>query len=148
MNIRFYANMYYMKSSFQFRDSENPHVVDNLGYSFRLNFWAKAWNVLEINASANYHSKSVTMFSVEKPRYSIDCGLRTEFWKRRISVFLNVNDIFNWNKWTTDENSPYVVSTSTFRSSWMGRSIRAGIEFKFGKMELESAQARQQGGGM
>ena len=28
----------------------------------------------------------------------------------------------------------------------MGRSIRAGITFKFGKMELEGAQAQAQGG--
>ncbi|MBO4488088.1 MAG: outer membrane beta-barrel protein [Bacteroidales bacterium] len=147
MNIRFYANIYYMKSSFQFRDQEEPHVVDNLGYSFRLNFWAKVWNFLEINASANYRSKSVDMFTITRPRYSIDAGLRAEFWKRRISIFLDVSDIFNWNKWGTDVNNPYYSSTSTAWNSWMGRSIRGGITFKFGKMELEGAQAQAQGGG-
>ncbi|MBR4135830.1 MAG: outer membrane beta-barrel protein [Bacteroidales bacterium] len=147
MNIRFYANMYYMKSSFQFRDQEEPHVVDNLGYSFRLNFWAKAWNFLEINASANYRSKSVDMFRITRPRYSIDAGLRAEFWKRRISVHLDVHDIFNWNRMGTDINNPYYTSSSTSWNSWMGRSIRGGITFKFGKMELEGAQAQAQGGG-
>ena len=147
MNIRFYANMYYSKSEFMFRDEETPRTVDNLGYSFRLNFWAKAWNFLEINASANYHSKSVTMFSISQPRYSIDCGLRAEFWKKRIAVSLNVNDIFNWNTWSSASNNPYYISSSVSRNSWMGRSIRASISFKFGKMELES-QASQGGGGM
>lgn len=147
MNIRFYANMYYMKSSFQFRKEETPYTVDNLGYSFRLNFWAKLWKVLEVNASANYSSKSVSMFTITRPRYSIDAGLRAEFWKRRISVHLDVHDIFNWNKMGTDVNNPYYTSNSTTWSSWMGRSIRAGITFKFGKMELEGAQAQAQGGG-
>ncbi|MCR4857272.1 MAG: TonB-dependent receptor family protein [Bacteroidales bacterium] len=147
MNIRFYANMYYMKSSFQFRKEETPYTVDNLGYSFRLNFWAKLWKVLEVNASANYSSKSVSMFTVTRPRYSIDAGLRAEFWKRRISVHLDVHDIFNWNKMGTDINNPYYTSNSTTWSSWMGRSIRGGITFKFGKMELEGAQAQAQGGG-
>lgn len=147
MNIRFYANVYYMKSSFQFRKEETPYTVDNLGYSFRLNFWAKMWDVLEVNASANYSSKSVSMFTVTRPRYSIDAGLRAEFWKRRISIHLDVHDIFNWNKTTTDINNPYYSSNSTSWSSWMGRSIRAGITFKFGKMELEGAQAQAQGGG-
>ncbi len=147
MNIRFYANMYYMKSSFQFRKEETPYTVDNLGYSFRLNFWAKLWKVLEVNASANYSSKSVSMFTITRPRYSIDAGLRAEFWKRRISVHLDVHDIFNWNKMGTDVNNPYYTLSSTTSSSWMGRSIRAGITFKFGKMELEGAQAQAQGGG-
>ena len=146
MNIRFYANLYYMKSSFQFRNVETPYTVDNLGYSFRLNFWAKLWKVLEVNASANYRSKSVDMFEVTRPRYSIDAGLRAEFWKRRISVHLDVTDIFNWNKVGTDVNSPYYTVNSTTWNSWMGRSIRAGITFKFGKMELESSQAQAQGG--
>ena len=147
MTIRFYANMYYMKSSFQFRNEETPYTVDNLGYSFRLNFWAKLWKVLEVNASANYRSKSVDMFTITRPRYSIDAGLRAEFWKRRISVHLDVTDIFNWNKTGSDINNPYYTVNSTSWYSWMGRSIRAGITFKFGKMELEGAQAQAQGGG-
>ena len=147
MNIRFYANMHYDKSSFQFRDSEEPHSVENLGYSFRLNFWAKLWKVLEVNASANYRSKSVNLFTTTLPNYSIDCGLRAEFWKRRISVHLDVHDIFNWNKTSTDVNNPYYVVSSTSRNSWFGRSIRAGITFKFGKMELESQAQQGQGGG-
>ncbi len=147
MNIRFYANTYYMKSSFQFRKEETPRSVDNLGYSFRLNFWAKLWKVLEVNASANYSSKSVDMFTITRPRYSIDAGLRAEFWKRRITVYLDVHDIFNWNRMGTDVNNPYYTLNSTTWSSWMGRSIRGGITFKFGKMELEGAQASAQGGG-
>lgn len=147
MNIRFYANMYYMQSSFQFRDQEDPHTVQNLGYSFRFNFWAKAWKVLEINMSANYASKSKTLFTIEKPRYSIDAGLRAEVWKSRIALFVNVNDIFNWNKMASDNTNPYITSSSVSYNSWFGRTIRGGIEFKFGKMELESAQARSQGVG-
>lgn len=146
MNIRFYANVSYTQSEFMFRDNET-YKIDNVGYSFRLNFWAKAWKFLEINASANYRSKSKTLFTVSRPNYSIDCGLRAEFWKKRISVNINVNDIFNWNKWTNDNTNPYLTSSSTMRSSWMGRSIRAGITFKFGKMELEGQQAQQMGGG-
>lgn len=144
MNIRFYANLYYMKSSFTFREEEKPYTVDNLGYSFRLNFWAKAWNFLEINASANYRSKSVSLFTTTKPQYSIDAGLRAEFWKRRITIHLDVTDIFNWNKTTVNSDNPYFITTSTSRNSWNSRSVRAGISFRFGKMELES-HAQQNG---
>ena len=152
MNIRFYANVFYMRSRFQFREESESYLVQNVNYSFRLNFWAKAWKFLEINASANYRSKTKTLFTVNKPRYSIDLGLKANFWKNRISVYVDVHDIFNWNKMSYETNNPYYVVTSTSRSSWSSRSVRAGITFRFGKMELESranqGNAMQQEGEM
>ncbi|MBQ9436077.1 MAG: outer membrane beta-barrel protein [Bacteroidales bacterium] len=146
MNIRFYANVFYARSQFQFRDEEDPRLVQNVSYSFRLNFWTKVWKVLEINASANYRSKTKSLFTVNKPRYSIDLGLKANFWKNRISVYVDVHDIFNWNKMSYETNNPYYIVTSTSRSSWSSRSVRAGITFRFGKMELESRA--NQGSGM
>lgn len=145
MSIRFYSNVYYKKQEFMFRDEADMRKVDNVSYSFRLNFWAKLWKVLEVNLSGSYRSKSVDMFSLTKPRYSIDCGLRAEFWKHHISVYVDVSDIFNWNKMSYQSNNPYYTSTSTSTNSWSSRSIRAGITFRFGKMELEN-QARQDAG--
>lgn len=136
MNIRFYANVYYSRSEFQFRNETDPRIVTNLGYSFRLRFWAKLWKFLEVNASANYRSKNVTLFTTTQPRYSIDCGLRADFLDRKISAFINVNDIFNWNKNHTTNENPYYISSST--SKYVSRFISAGITFRFGKMELES----------
>lgn len=140
MNIRFYANVYYYHSKFQFRDEETPQVTKSLNYSFRLNFWAKAWKVLEINASARYNSKTKTLFTTTRPGYAIDLGLRANFLKRKISVYLDVNDIFNWNKTVISNNNPYYISNST--NTYNSRSISLGITFRFGKMELES-QANQ-----
>ena len=145
MNIRFYGNVYYAKSEFNFRNGTEPTKIDNLGYSFRLNFWAKLWKVLEVHASAYYSSKSVSLFSVTKPRYGINCGLRADFLNRKISVHLNVNDIFNWNASKSESTNPYYQYFSTSKS--ISRTISAGITFRFGKMELES-KASQGGGGM
>ena len=143
MSIRFYGNLYYMKSSFQFRDEEQAYKVDNLGYSFRLNFWAKLWKVLEVNVSANYQSKSVSLFTTVGSRYSIDLGLRAEFWKHRIAVYVNVDDIFDWNRNSTVNDNPYFNHSDTKRVSWQARTLRFGLIFKLGRMELESAQAGQ-----
>ena len=136
MNIRFYANVYYSRSEFQFRNETDPRIVTNLGYSLRLRFWAKLWKFLEVNASANYRSKNVTLFTATQPRYSIDCGLRADFLNRKISAFINVNDIFNWNKSHTTNNNPYYISSSS--SKYVSRFISAGLTFRFGKMELEN----------
>lgn len=144
MSLRFYTNVYYQKQEFMFRNEDDMRKVDNVSYSFRLNFWAKLWKVLEVNVSGNYRSKSIDMFFITRPRYSIDCGLRAEFWQHHISVYLDVSDIFNWNKQRSQSVNPYYTSSSVSTNSWSSRSIRAGITFRFGKMELES-QARQTG---
>lgn len=144
MSLRFYTNVYYQKQEFMFRNEDAMRRVDNVSYSFRLNFWAKLWKVLEVNVSGSYRSKSVDVFSVTRPRYSIDCGLRAEFWQHHISVYLDVSDIFNWNKQRSQSVNPYYTSSSVSTNNRSSRSIRAGVTFRFGKMELES-QARQSG---
>lgn len=143
MNIRFYGNVYYTKSAFQFRDEDQPYETENLGYSFRLNFWAKLWKVLEVNAAANYQSQNVFLFTTVQPSYSIDLGLRAEFWKRRIAVWVNVDDLFDWNRNATVNANPYYSYSDSTRVSYRARTVRFGLSFKFGKMELEGSQAGQ-----
>ena len=143
MNIRFYGNVYYTKSVFQFRDEEQSYLTENLGYSFRLNFWAKLWKVLEVNAAANYQSQNVFLFTTVRPSYSIDLGLRAEFWKRRIAVWVNVDDLFDWNRSATVNANPYYNYSDSTRVSYRARTVRFGLSFKFGKMELEGSQAGQ-----
>jgi hypothetical protein len=62
-----------------------------------------------------------------------------DFADRKISVYLNVQDIFNWNKQSSDVTNPYYIAySSTKRNS---RYIGAGVTFRFGKIEMEQ-QAR------
>jgi outer membrane receptor protein involved in Fe transport len=149
MQIRFYANGYYTHIETKLpKTATRPAQFkqnDYFGYNFRLNFWTKLWKVLEVNASANYHSKTNTIYSTSRPTYSIDCGMRGNFFQRKLSVFFDITDIFNWNKQETDVNSPYLIAYNS--SKYTSRTIRAGITVKLGKMELESKAQQGQGEG-
>ena len=134
-NMRLYANVYdyYYETKF---DKNGELVKDNsLVYSFRLNIWKKLWNKLEIHASGHYRSPQKSLFAERQANYSINCGLRADFFKRKMSVHININDIFNWNRWDNNITNPYYQSYSSFRHN--SRSISAGLVFRFGKMELE-----------
>ena len=146
VNVRLYANIYYNYSQFKFR-AEQMETVKNLGYSLRLNVWSKLWKMLEVHASLSYRSKSKTLFTTTRPTYSFDFGLRADFFKRKLSVHINVNDLFNWNAQQTESNNPYYITTSN--TKYVSRSISAGITLRFGKMELESkaSQGSQGQGG-
>ena len=135
-NMRLYANVYdyYFETIF---NKTGEVVSDNsIVYSARLNLWTKLWNKLEIHASGNYRSPRQSLFAESHANYSINCGLRADFFDRKMSVHINVNDIFNWNKWGSNNDSPYLVSHSTYK--YNSRSVALGFTLRFGKMELES----------
>ena len=74
-----------------------------------------------------------------KARYFLNMGLRSDFFKRRMSVFVNVQDIFNWGATIgsgSSNTNPYYLSDST-RKMLNSRYISAGVTFRFGKLELE-----------
>jgi outer membrane receptor protein involved in Fe transport len=140
-NMRLYANVY----DYYFETKFNNELIksNSLVYSVRLNLWAKLWNKLEIHASGNYRSPQKSLYAESHANYSINCGLRADFFDRKMSVHINVNDIFNWNRWDNNTTNPYYVSYSSFKFN--SRSISAGLVFRFGKMELE--RKAQVGGG-
>ena len=142
MNIRLNASVYHSYSETLFRKDKEPTKTPNTAYSFRLSFWAKLWKLLEVHASGNYRSKTKSLFNENKPTYSVNCGLRADFWKRKISVHINVQDIFNWNKQENNTTNPYYESYSSVKHN--SRFISAGITFRFGKIEMEN-QARTGG---
>lgn len=39
-------------------------------------------------------------------------GFRADLLNRKLSFYLSVNDILNWNKTTVSDNNPYYVSNS------------------------------------
>ena len=137
-NLRFYANLYdsYIYTEY----NEKPYEFDKWSYSFRLNMWAKLWNKLEVTASGYYSSPTQSLFSERKGWFGVNAGLRADFFDRKMSVYVNANDIFNTNQFGQTNSSPYVQSTSNYK--YNTRSVAVGVTFRFGKMELEQ-RARQ-----
>jgi hypothetical protein len=139
-NVRLYANVYdsYYSTKFYGQKVES----EMWSYSLRLNVWAKLWNKLEVHASGFYRSPTQTLYAEREASYAINCGLRADFFDKKMSVHLNVNDIFNWNRWDNNTSNPYYISYSSYKFN--SRSISAGVTFRFGKMELERS-AREGG---
>jgi outer membrane receptor protein involved in Fe transport len=134
MNIRLNASISNSRMETLFR-GDTKVITENFTYSFRLSFWAKLWKVLEVDLSGNYRSKSNSLFATTEPDYSINAGLKADVWKRKISLYLNVRDIFNWNGRKSSNTNPYYISYSSMK--YNSRSISLGITFRFGKIEME-----------
>lgn len=108
-------------------------------WNIRLKVWTKLWNMLELFVSGDYSSRALSSWNLmylSEPRKGLNLGASADFLDRRLSLYLNVNDIFNWNNWGSTTTNPYYSTTSV--SKWNSRYITFGATLRFGKMELES----------
>ena len=148
INLRLYANVYdYGYKMAYLREGEMQYDQrDKWSWSVRLNFWAKAFDWLQFTASGFYNSPTLGLMSERKARYALNFGLRSDLFKRKLSIYVNVQDIFNWGGRFgsgSENTNPYYLSNSTSKVL-NSRYISAGITLRFGKMELES-KAQQTG---
>ena len=140
LNVRLYTNVYDYGYSFVHEASGlnlNNHKVS---WSTRLNCWVKLFDKYQVFASANYSSPTISLASERKARYFLNCGVRADFFKRKLSAYINVQDIFNWGKTIgsgSSNTNPYLLSENNNRTL-NSRYISAGITLRFGKMELEN----------
>lgn len=141
INLRLYANVYDYGYKMEY-DRNGVHHVDQRdkwSWSVRVNFWAKAFDWLQFTASGNYNSPKLSLMSESKARYSLNFGIRSDLFKRKLSIFVNVQDIFNWGgrfgSGSVNTN-PYYLSDNT-NKMLNSRYVSAGITLRFGKMELE-----------
>lgn len=106
----------------------------------RLKVWTKLWEKVELFVSGNYSSRSISPWSpmyVYEPQKGINLGASADFFDRKLSLYLNCNDIFNWSNWGSTTTNPYMSSTRL--NKWNSRYITFGATLRFGKMELESS---------
>ena len=139
-NLRLYTNVYDYGYSFTHPETNLQLNNHKVSWSARLNCWVKLYNKYQVFASANYSSPTISLASERKARYFLNCGVRADFFKRKLSAYINVQDIFNWGKTIgtgSSNTNPYLLSESN-SYTLNSRYISAGITLRFGKMELEN----------
>ena len=139
LNVRFSATVFDDYYNLQYRPGE---YVSNemVCYNLRLNVWTELWNKLQLFATGSYTSRRQYLTNVGTPSKRIDLGMSADFFKRKLSLYLSADDIFDWGAWTNQNSNAYYSNTSTTIPET--RMIVFGATLRLGKMELESL-ARQ-----
>ena len=140
-NVRLYANVYDYGYRMEYlRDGVMKSTErDTVSWSVRVNAWMKLFDQYQLHMSFNYSSPTISLMSTQKSRIWFNMGIRSDFFNRKLSVFVNVQDLFNWGKklgsGSTNDNPYYLSNSSNYMVN--SRYISAGITLRFGKMELE-----------
>ncbi|MBQ3709998.1 MAG: outer membrane beta-barrel protein [Bacteroidales bacterium] len=117
-NVRLEANVFDSYIETLYDKTQDSVIRSELwSYNLRLGTWAKLWDKLEVHATAYYNSPTQTLFATSQTAYGIDCGLRADFFDKRLSVLLNAYDIFNWNKEDNYTFNPYYISYSSYKAN-------------------------------
>ena len=105
----------------------------------RLNAWAKLWDVLQLFGTVSYTTRQIAPMNIHEPVFRIDLGLSTDLLDRKLSLYLNVKDIFGSDTEEWQSTNPYYSGGG--RRTTSSRYVSLGLTLRFGKMELER-QAR------
>lgn len=105
-------------------------------WNIRLNARAKLFNLVWVSASAYYSSRSHgwSALQIDEPRFSMDLSASADLFDRKLSFYLNINDLFNTANWNSSSINPYSPSTSNY--TYNSQSISFGITLRFGRMDL------------
>jgi len=134
LNVRLNASVFnYAYNYDDFTDSK-------LSWNARINVWAKLWKRLEVFANARYMSPRLSLYSISVANKGIDFGVSTDFFDRKLSVYLNANDVFGMAEWGNNVIAPQYQTTGSQR--YNSRFVSLGLTWRIGKLELES-KARQ-----
>jgi hypothetical protein len=143
VNVRFNASLFYDTLDVTYRPDQPAYRNGMWCYRLRLNAWAKLWKNYQFFVNAYYRSSTQNVFRINQSEKGVDLGANADFFDRRMTVKLNVSDIFNWGTWNSSIVNPFYATTSNRK--YNSRFITLGITFRFGKMEL--AGMAQEGGG-
>ena len=146
-NVRLYANLYNYGYHMEYDRTDQyggvKHTVnenDKWSWSVRVNAWTKIFNQYQLTMALGYTSPTISLASERKARYWLNIGARSDFFNRKMSVFVNVQDLFNWGATIgsgSSNTNPYFLTDSTNKMV-NSRYISVGVTFRFGKMELET----------
>ena len=74
------------------------------------------------------------------PYFTLDCGVSTDLFDRRLSLFLNVADVFGTVRTGGSSLNPYNPSVS--ESTTESRYVSFGLTWRIGRTEMEAQQTR------
>lgn len=131
-----------------FLQTSNPELMNNSGivWSAKVATSVDFWNrttTLQINL--RYNSPRVMPQGIVQFKPALDASIQRMFLDKKLIVSLRVSDIFDWQGFYMDLNTPNVRQESDFK--WQSRRLFISLSYKFGKMEVGGENRRRKSGG-
>lgn len=110
---------------------------ESLNYSIRLNATTKLWKVVNVYLTAFYKGKQHNVMSYCEPMFLVNAGLSADLLNDRLSLFLDVSDLFNSSNINIRSTNIFLDTYSKSQFLTM-RAITVGATWRFGKTALSN----------
>lgn len=98
-------------------------------YSFNLKISRDFFETLNLYAIAQYSSPVARLFYEQRENYSIDLGVRTELFNKKLSLFAQIDDVFNLSKQGYEITNPFFNSYNL--TEYKGIFVKFGANYSF-----------------
>lgn len=143
------ANAYYYKLNGFAYDIDGQTVTGEANHNFTWNARMTASLMLpydiSLQASGRYKARQVITQGYRKANYSVDLGIRKNFFNKLFTVSLNCRDLFNTRRWETFTSSEDFTRHQTNRRG--GRKVSLTVTWNFGNMNSKRRPQPDQNGG-
>lgn len=127
-------NSYYMDAVFDVKQfSWNTYITNQFSL-------AQGWS---LELSGWYSSKNIYGFYVSRPQGMINAGLQKTFHDKKATLRLNVNDLFEMNKF--HGRAQFQDIDFDVRARWPSRQVRISFSYRFGNQNIKSSRQRKTG---
>lgn len=120
-------------------------TLDNSGFGWfaKLNTTIKLPKNFSFQINGNYEGPKVVAQGNRQEAYWIDVALRKSLWDGKANIVLNVSDIFNTRKYTTDYDfGQYLQSNYNDRETRIGN---ISFSYRFGSTDNKAPGGRRRG---
>ncbi len=116
--------------------------LDNSQFSYNINTnnTFKFGNDFSGEITGFYNAPTVDGIINIRSMYMLSAGIQKQFWDKKASVKLNVNDIFNTMRFQGDIN--YANMDLDIYSNWESRQVRLSFSYRFGSNDIKPSRRR------
>jgi outer membrane receptor protein involved in Fe transport len=135
------ANINLFQNQINGNNLANSFYNEGFAWLSKVNTNVKLPKNFSLQLNGNFESEKVSAQGTTQEVYWIDVALRKNFWNNKASVVLNVSDIFDTRKYTTNYDFPQLE-----QEIYRNRETRIGnitFSYRFGKSET-SRRGRSQ----
>ncbi|MCK9617618.1 MAG: outer membrane beta-barrel family protein [Lentimicrobiaceae bacterium] len=132
------ANLYNLKISAHMKTSDTSSYDidrDNFSWDGKLSCNLTIVKTVKWQITGIYRSENKSLVGSSDPVYYINTSIRSDFFNRKLSVNVGVQDIFDWQKTKGTTSTPTYSGSSSNKQ--VTRYLTAGITLRLGKIEME-----------
>ena len=97
--------------------------------------WAKVAKLAGVDASLNYGTPTLGLYTTEERNLTVDLGLSATLLDGRLSLRASVSDLFDSNRYLETVSAPTVAATEARHT--VSRFVTFGITWRIGKLDLQ-----------